>query len=387
MREVCIIGIGQTPIGELWESSLRHLALQALQAAIADAGIERPDALFVGNMLASRLSAQAQLGALVADFAGWRGIEAATVEAACGSGGAAFQAGVRAVASGMVDVAAVCGVEKMTDGISKETVNSGLVTATDAEYESVHGATFVALNALLMQRYMHVYDLPHRAFAPFSINAHRNAANNPHAMFRSPISEKQYINAPPISPPINLYDSSPVCDGAAAAIICPLEMARGLPGARPVRVLASASATDSLGLGERYELLALEAARISAQKAYQQAGIKPEDVDIFELHDAFSIIAVLSLEASGFAPRGGATQLAADGAFTLGGRLPVSTLGGLKARGHPVGATGVYQIADVVTQLRGDAGANQVKDAAVGMAQNIGGTGATVITHLFDLPS
>jgi len=381
MRDVCIIGIGQTHIGEQWDLSLRQLAVQALKAAAADAGIDRPEALFVGNMLAARLSDQAHLGALVADYAGWRGIEAATVEAACASGGVAVQAGVRAVASGMVDVAAVCGVEKMTEATGEE-VTSGLATAADADYEGAHGVTFVALNALLMQRYMYEYQIPHDDFGIFSINAHRNALNNPNAMFHQPITPEIYRKAAPIAPPVNLFDSSPICDGAAAVIIAPLEMARGMAGIKPVRVLASANATDSLNLDDRRNLIALDAARLSAQRAYDRAGVKPDDRDLFEVHDAFSIIAALSLEAAGFAAPGQATRFANEGGIAIDGRLPISTMGGLKARGHPVGATGVYEVVDLVTQLRGEAGANQVKDARIGMTQNIGGTGATVVTHI-----
>ncbi len=381
MREVCIIGIGQTAISEHWDLSLRQLAYAALKAAVDDAGIERPEALFVGNMLAARLSDQAHLGALIADHAGWRGIEAATIEAACASGGAAFQAGVRAVASGMIDVAAVCGVEKMTDATSEQVV-SGLATAADADYEVANGVTFVALNALVMQRYMYEYNIPHEAFAGFSVNAHQNAVHNPNAMFRKAITPETYLKAAMISPPINLYDSSPICDGAAAAILCPLDMAHDLSHNVPVRVLASASAIDSLDLASRHDLLGLEAARRSAQKAYDQAGLSPADIDLFEVHDAFTIMAALSLEAAGFAERGQGTRLAQEGEITLAGRIPIATMGGLKARGHPVGATGVYEIVDLATQLRGEAGANQVKDAAIGMTQNIGGTGATVVTHI-----
>lgn len=380
MRDVCVIGIGQTPIGELWERSLRHLAFDALQAAMQDAGVEQPDSLFVGNMLAPRINAQQQLGALIADFCGWRGLEATTVEAACASGGAAFQAAVRAVASGASEIAAVVGVEKMTDA-TKGVVTAALATAADADYEGVHGVTFVALNALIMQRYMYEHGVPHEAFAPFSINAHRNAVSNPNAMFHSEITLDAYRRAPMIAPPINLFDSSPVCDGAAAAILAPLEVARDL-GVTPVRVLASATATDSLNLDDRRDVVTLDAARLSTERAYAQAGIGPQDVDVFEVHDAFSIIATLSLEAAGFADRGQGTHLAQNGEIGLGGRVPISTLGGLKARGHPVGATGVYEIVDVVTQLRGQAGDNQVKDAEIGMAQNIGGTGATVVTHI-----
>jgi acetyl-CoA C-acetyltransferase len=381
MRDVCVIGIGQTPIGELWDMSLRELAYNALHSAVQDAGIERPDALYVANMLAPRLSNQAHLGALIADYAGWRGIEAATVEAACASGGVAFQAGVRAVASGMVDVVAVCGVEKMTDDTTAQ-ITSALATAADADYEGVHGASFVALNALVMRRYMHEYKVPHEAFAPFSINAHKNAVNNPNAMFHNPITPEVYSRAPVIADPINLYDSSPICDGAAAIILCSPDLARDLNGRAPIRVLASATATDSLGLADRYDMLRLEAAEASARKAFEQAGMTTTDIDLFEVHDAFTIMAALSLEAAGFAKRGRATVLAQEGEIGVGGRVPISTMGGLKGRGHPVGATGVYELADLITQLRGEAGANQVADATIGMTQNIGGTGATVVTHI-----
>lgn len=384
MRDVCVIGIGQTPIGELWDMSLRQLAFTALQAAVKDAGIEKPEALYVGNMLASRLSDQTQLGALIADFNGWRGIEATTVEAACASGGVAFQAGVRAVASGMMDVVAVCGVEKMTDATTGPTV-AALATAADADFETAHGATFVALNALIMQRYMHEYRIPHEAFAPFSINAHRNAKNNPNAMFHMDVTAETYRRAPVISEPINRLDSSPICDGAAAVILCPLEMAQDVNSNVPIRVRASITATDSLDLGNRNSILHLQAAQQSAQRAYEKSGLSPQDIDVFEAHDAFSIIAALSLEAAGFAEAGRATHRAQDGDIFIGGRIPVSTMGGLKGRGHPIGATGIYEIVDVITQLRGDAGLNQVKDAQIGMTQNIGGTGATVVTHIFSV--
>jgi acetyl-CoA C-acetyltransferase len=382
MREVAVIGIGQTPIGEHWQKSLRHLAYDALRDAAADAGVDKPDALFVGNMLAERLSDQAHLGALIADFAGWRGVEASTVEAACASGGAAFSHAVRAVASGYIECAAVVGIEKMTDLVGPPVTN-GLATASDAEYEQVHGITFVALNALLMQRYMYEFGVAHESFGAFTVNAHKNAVNNPNAMFRKAITINDYLKSSMIAPPINLMDSSPICDGAAAAILVPLDTARDLGIAKPIKVLASANAIDCLSLHDRRDLLHLDAAEASAQKAYAQAGITPQDVDLFEVHDAFSIMAALSLEASGFAERGCAPDMAREGTFAIGGDLPISTMGGLKARGHPVGATGMYEIIDVITQLRGDAGANQVQHAEIGMSQNIGGTGGTVVTHLF----
>lgn len=382
LRDVSIIGIGQTPAGEQWEKSLRHLAHDAVMAAMRDAAIERADALYVGNMLSGELVEQEHLGALIADFVGLQGIEAFKVEAACGSGAAALRVGYMAVAGGLHDVVIVCGVEKMTDTIGT-TTTAALAMAADQEYEAVHGLSFVALNALLMRRYMYEYNVPHEAFAGFSVNAHRNGVGNPNAMFRRPITAEAYHKAAMIADPINMLDSSPICDGAAAVVLVPSDWAKRA-NRRGVRILASTIATDSLAIHDRRDPLFLEAVYLSSQKAYAQARVTPAHIDLFELHDAFSIMSALSLEAAGFARRGEGVRWAEDdGArIAINGELPISTMGGLKARGHPVGATGVYQVVEVVQQLRGEAGVNQVKDARIGMAQNIGGSGATVITHI-----
>jgi acetyl-CoA C-acetyltransferase len=378
MRDVAVIGIGQTPVGEHWEKSLRHLGHDAIVAAMRDAGVETAGALYVGNMLSGQLAGQEHLGALLADFVGLRGIEAMKVEAACGSGAAALRVGVMAVASGLHELVLVCGVEKMTDTIGSVTT-SALATAADQEYEVSQGISFVGLNALLMRRYMHEYGVSHEAFAGFTINAHRNGANNSYAMFQSAISEAAYLKAGMIADPINLMDSSPVCDGAACVVLAPADRFRSRAKAH---VLASAVTTDSLAIHDRRDPLVLDAVMSSCQKAYAEARVMPADVDLFEVHDAFSIMSALSLEAAGFAPRGAGARLATEGEIAIGGRMPISTMGGLKSRGHPVGATGVYQVVEVVEQLTGQAGANQVNGATIGMAQNIGGSGATVITHI-----
>jgi len=382
MRDVAIVGIGQTPVGELWDKSLRHLGHDAVRAAMEDAGIETADALYVGNMLSGELSGQEHLATLIADFTGLRGIEAAKIEAACASGAAAMRVGVLAVASGMADTVIVAGVEKMTDTLPAETT-AGLAMAADQDYEAAEGATFVALNAMIMRRYMHEYGVSKADFAPFPIISHENAMGNPNAMFHLRLTPERYAKAPAVAPPINVMDSSPICDGAAAVVLMPYERAREFGrGQRLVRVAASVSATDTLAVHDRHDPLWLEAAYISSHKAYALAGVTPNDIDFFELHDAFSIMAALSLEASGFAPRGQALELAASGALARDGRLPINTMGGLKARGHPVGATGVYQIVEAVMQLRGDAGANQLDHAHIAMTQNIGGSGATILTHI-----
>jgi acetyl-CoA C-acetyltransferase len=381
MQETAVIGIGQIKIGEHWDSSLRELAGQAIFAALEDAGTQTVDGLFVGNMLSGTLVRQESIGSLIADWVGLKNQEAYKVEAACGSGAAALHTAIMAVASGELKTALAVGVEKMTETKGPETT-SALATAADADYEAFQGVSFVALNALIMQRYMHQYDWQHADFAPFSINAHANAVNNPFARLREPISEQAYQNARMIATPINLLDASPIGDGAAAVVIT--SGTNVSPSAeRPIiAITASASATDTLAVHDRSNPLFLQAAYKSALRAYGQAGVERQDIDFFELHDAFSIMSALSLEACGFAERGQAPRLALDGQLQLNGSIPITTLGGLKARGHPVGATGIYQIVEVVQQLRGTAGPNQISGARIGMAQNIGGSGATVLTHI-----
>jgi acetyl-CoA C-acetyltransferase len=383
MRDVSIIGIGQTQVAEHWDRSLRHLAGDAVLAAMRDAGVERAGALYVGNMLSGLLTGQEHLGALVADFVGLRGIEAIKVEAACGSGAAALRTGYAAVAGGLHDVVIVCGVEKMTDTVNAETT-TGLVMAADADYESVHGLTFVSINALLMRRYMYEYGVEHGDFANFTVNAHENAATNPNALFRNRVRVEQFTRARMIADPINLLDSSGMGDGAAAVVLCPTSMARQVGNGSAVHIRASSMATDAVAVHDRPDPLWLSAVNASAGKAYQQVGIVPGDIDLFEVHDAFTIMSALSLEAAGFAERGKGVWLARSGDITRGGRIPICTLGGLKARGHPVGATGVYQVVEVAQQLRGQAGENQIPNARLGMAQSIGGSGATVVTHILE---
>jgi len=381
MREVAVLGIGQTPIEEHWDKSLRVLAGEAALAALQDAGISRVDGVFVGNMMAGSANHQLQLGTYIADWVGLRYANALHLETACSSGSAAFRAAVMATASGVLDIALVVGVEKMSDSPGDE-ITAELATAADADWEAAYGVSFVALNAMIMRRYMHEYGWKHEHFAPFSINSHQNAIHNPFARFRSPITLQDYEKAPMVTPPVNLLDASPMGDGAAAVVLVPTEMLSRFPPKPRVRVVASAAATDTIALHSRRDPLWLMAAERSAKQAYSQAGITPADIDVFELHDAFTIMSALSLEACGFAERGQGPRLALDGDIQLGGRIPICTRGGLKARGHPVGATGVYQIVEVVQQLRQEAGETQVAGAKIGMTQNIGGSGSNIITHI-----
>ena len=383
MRKVYAVGIGQTPVQEHWDRSARDLAADSTLQAMEQAGMDEADAIYVGNALSGELTGQEQVGALVADFAGLTGTEAVRVEAAGASGGAAVRMGYLSVASGVHDTVIVTGVEKMSD-LPGPVVEEALVTSTDEEYEAIHGLSLVALHALLMRRYMHDYDLDRRDFAHFSVNAHRNAVHNPCAMYRRPISVEAFERAKLVADPISLLDSAPAADGAATVILC----SEGVAGDRArssVEIIGSALATDAVALHDRPNPLFLRAAHQSAQKAYAQAGVGPEQIGIFELHDAFAILAALSLEACGFAGDGQGVRLAMEGEIALEGRIPISTMGGLKARGYPLGASGVYQIVELVQQLQGQAGANQV-DARLGMAQSIGGTGGTAVTHILKSP-
>jgi acetyl-CoA C-acetyltransferase len=380
MRDVSIIGIGQTKVKEHWDRSLRDLAVEATLKALKDAHVDNLDAIYVGNMLSGELTGQENLGALVADWVGMRGTEAFKIEAACASGAAAVHMGYLAVASGQFDTVAIVGAEKLTESSNGNTT-AALAMAADGDYEAMQGLSFVGINALLMRRYMHEYDLTPEDFAAFSMNAHANGVNNPHAMFNRAISFDAYKAARTVADPINVLDSAPIGDGAAAVVITASQF---LNGNRPrsVRIAASTSATDAIALHDRPDPLWLTAVEKSAKKAFAQANVTPQDIDFFEVHDAFSIMSAMSLEASGFVPRGMGAFYARDNDISPKGKLPLSTMGGLKARGHPVGATGVYQITEAVTQLRGEAGKNQVTNPEIAMAQSFGGVASNVSTHI-----
>ncbi len=383
MTDVVIAGVGQTPVGEHWDISLRELAFRAIEAACQDAGGLVPEVLFVANMLAPSMSHQAHLGALVADFAGLRGIEASTIEAAGASGGAALRAGYLAVASGEASVALVAGVEKATDQVGAR-VEAELATAVDADYESVQGLTLTAQAALLMNRYIYQYQTPRQAFGVFPITAHANAVTNPNAMFRSKLSPEAYAGAGVVSEPLNMFDAAPFADGAAALVLARADL---LPPTFPhplVRITGSSLVTGHLALHDRPDPLAFDATRLSIDRACRQAGIMPGDVDLFELYDAYSIFAVLSLEAAGFAYPGSGCQFAGEKGIGLSGTLPISTFGGLKARGNPGGATGVYQAVEACLQLRNEAGPNQVENACRALIQCLGGPASTAATHVLE---
>lgn len=382
MRDVAIVGVGQTPVGEHWGTSLRELGAEAVLAALADANLSRADALIVGNAFGATFSSQTQLGALIADYANLNPIEAWTVEAADASGGAALRAGYMAVASGLADVVVVLGVEKSTDSIAGTRVLARNV-ALDADYEAAHGVTQPAQAALMMRRYMYEHGVDLAAFEGFSINAHANAKGNKNAMFQNQIKPGAFAKASMVADPVNLFDGAPDADGAAAVVLMSADAAREL-GRATIVIAGSAVATDRFTLHERDDVLDLVAVRESTQKALAQAEVALPEVQVMELHDSFTILTTLTLEAMGMAERGQGWTLAAQAGeqFRPTGSLPLSTFGGLKARGNPVGATGVYQAVEACLQLRGQAGVHQVPQAHTALIQSIGGLGCTVVTHI-----
>jgi acetyl-CoA C-acetyltransferase len=382
MRRVAIVGAAQTPVGEHWEKSIRDLAAEALDDLRDEVGaalVDQAEALYIGNTYGASISSQAQLGALIAgDLLG--GIEAFTIDGGEAAGAAALRMGWLAVASGAVESALVMGVEKSTDMIGASRIRARGVTL-DADYEAVHGLTLTAGAALLMRRYMHEYGVDLSAFENFSINAHLNASTNPNAMFRSKLKPGAFAKAPMVAEPVSLFDSAPDADGAAVVLLTSADRAGDL-AAHPIQIAASAAATDTLAVQDRADLLHLRAVQTSFNRALEQAGISRDQIDLFELHDAYTILAALTLEAAGFAERGQGWMLARDNAIARGGSLPISTFGGLKARGNPVGAAGVYQAVEAVMQLQGRAGENQVEGARIAAIQSLGGLGSTAVTHI-----
>jgi acetyl-CoA C-acetyltransferase len=333
--------------------------------------------------MASTASHQANLGALLAQDLSMEGIEGITVEAAEASGAAAFHLGYLAIASGLVDTVVVLGVEKYTDVVGPRS-EALVAQSQDYDYETTNGMTPTAQAGLIMQRYMYEYGVPRSVFGSFPLLAHANAVNNPNAMYRKALRRDLYDGAAMVSDPLNLMDAAPYADGAAAIV---LTRSDRLPRDYPhplVRVTGSNVSTDRLALHDRENLLSFEAAGLSVERACRQAGIMPTDVDLFELWDGFSIFAVLSLEAACLAQRGQGWRMAQDGELALNGRLPILTMGGQKARGNPLGASGVYQIAEAALQLRGQAGKNQVQGARRAMVQALGGAAATAVTHVLE---
>jgi acetyl-CoA C-acetyltransferase len=384
MREVAVIGVGMNAWGELWGKSLRQIWTEAALAAIADAGVDHVDAMVVGCMSGGLFVGQEHLGPLLADQLGMGPIPATRVESACASGGLAMRQAWMAVASGVHDIVLATGVEKMTD-VDGGQATYALSTAADQEYEGYQGITFPGLYAMMARVHMARYGTTRKQLAAVTVKNHEHGSLNPLAQYPTKVTIDQVLGSTMVADPLTVLDCSPITDGAAAVVLMPLELAKKMAGGKPlVRVAASAHATDTLALHDRKDLCWLESTARAAKLAYDQAGIDPSKLSFCEVHDCFSIAEIMVLEALGVGDRGTAARLAETGASALGGKLPVNTSGGLKSKGHPVGATGIAQVREAVLQLRGAAEKRQVKDAHWGLTQNMGGTGASTLIHILE---
>lgn len=383
MRDVAIVGVGLSKFGERWNSGLKELMAEAGIMALEDAKISSHDVemLYGGTMASGMFTGQEHVAAMMADQLGFKNIPAVRIENACASGGSALRQGYIAVASGIHDVVVVGGVEKMTDVTSGE-ASTALGGAGDQEWELFQGITFPGLYALMAKRHMHEYGTTEEMLAAVSVKNHANAVKNPFAQFRKAITIDEVLKSKMVSDPLKLLDCSPISDGAAAVVLVPLEKARKFNDT-PIKIVASAQATDTLRLAERDSLTEVKATRIAVQKAYEQAKVQPKDINVVEVHDCFTIAEILALEDLGFYEKGKAGKAILDGETALNAKLSVNTSGGLKGCGHPVGATGVKQAVEVVWQLRGDAKERQVRGADVGMTHNVGGSGSTAVVHIY----
>ncbi|MGV8085924.1 MAG: thiolase domain-containing protein [Candidatus Bilamarchaeum sp.] len=383
MRRVAIIGAGMTNFGEHWEEGFRNLVVDAGVKAIEDAGIsgDKIDGGFVGTMASGRLVGQEHVGGLLADYMGLNPIPITRVEAACASGGLALRQGFMAIASGMHDLVVVGGVEKMTD-LGVNVVSDILGGAGDQEWELFFGATFPAIYALMARRHMLDYGTTAEMLASVAVKNHKHGSKNPYAQFQNEITIEQVMKSKMIADPLRVLDCSPITDGAAALILVPLDQASSYTK-KPVEIVSSAQASDAIALHSRSSMTGLRATQVAAKKAYEMANLTPKDIDFAEIHDCFTIAEVMAIEDLGFFKKGEGGKASLEGRTVLGGELPINTSGGLKACGHPVGATGVKQAVECVWQLRGQATGRQVKDAHVGLSHNVGGSGATSVVHIY----
>ncbi len=382
MRDVAVIGIGMTKWGELWKQSLRDIYVETALLALEDAGIDRIDSMYIGSMSSGLFVGQEHIASLLADYLGQLPVPATRVETACASGGLALRLGFMEVASGMSDVVLASGVEKMTD-VGGDEATYALGTAADQEYEGYQGITFPGLYALLARAHMQKFGTTREQLAKVAVKNHHNGSKNPLAQYPFEITVEAVLNSVKVADPLNILDCSPITDGAAAAIICPADMARKM-GKPLIKVTGSGHATDTIQISQRKDITWLEATYQAAKQAYAMADIKPKDIDLFEVHDCFTIAEICVTEALGIVDKGKGGEAVEAGLTALDGKSPVNTSGGLKSKGHPVGATGIAQVVEVIKQLRGEAGERQVKDARVGMTQNMGGSGGSSVVHILE---
>jgi len=386
MRDVAVIGIGVTKFGELWDKSFRQLTAEAGAKALLDSGVSGGDidTMYIGSMSSGRFVGQEHIGALVADASGFSHlhIPATRVEGACASGGLAVRQGYLSIASGMNDVVVVGGIEKMND-VSGEAATETLATAADQEWESFFGVTFPGLYALMARRHMYEYGTTKKQLAEIAVKNHANGALNPNAQYQKPIKLETALNATIVADPLGLFDCSPVTDGAASIVLCAADKAKKFTD-KAIKIIGSGQGSDTISLHGRDHICTLEATVYAAKKAYKQANVKPSDIDLAEVHDCFTIAEIIAIEDLGFVKKGEGGKAIENKITTLDGEIPINTSGGLKAKGHPVGATGVAQIVEIVEQLRGTADKRQVKNAKIGLAHNVGGSGATAVVHILE---
>jgi acetyl-CoA C-acetyltransferase len=385
MRDVAVVGIGMTEFGELWGKSLRTIWVEAAVAALADAGVDAVDMVTIGCMSPGLFVGQEHLASMLADELGMVGVPASRVESACASGGLALRTGFAEVASGLCDTVLVTGVEKMTD-VDGADATYALGTAADQEWEGFHGITFPGLYAMMAQVHMLKHGTTSEQLAAVAVKNHANGLLNPHAQFHLKVSVEDVLASTMVADPLHLLDCSPVTDGAAALVLTTVERARELVGDKPViRISGSGLATDTIALADREDLARLDAVRLAAERAFAMAGRTPAEVHLAEVHDCFTIAEIMTTEAVGLFDPGYGGSAVANGLTSLQGKIPVNPSGGLKSKGHPVGATGVAQVVEIVTQLRGAAGQRQVEGATVGLAQNMGGSGGSAVVHILEV--
>lgn len=383
MRDVAIIGIGMTKFGELWEKSLRNIAVEAALNCITDAGTQRIDSITIGCMTGGLFNGQEHLASMIPDYLGRKNTPAVRVESACASGGMAVRAAFMEIASGMSDYVLAIGVEKMND-VSGDLATAALATAADGDYEAFHGINFPGLYALMATAHMKKYGTTREQLAQVAVKNHKNGALNPHSQFQMEITVDTVINSAGVADPLRLFDCSPVTDGAAAVLLTTVEEAKKL-GKQPLVVITGIGvATDTIALSQRKDILKLEAVELAAQRALKMAGKTIKDVNFVEVHDCFTIAEIMVLEALGIVEPGQGGPATAAGLTALNGKFPVNPSGGLKSKGHPVGATGVAQICEAVSQLRGQAGKRQIKNAKTALTQNMGGSGGSCVIHILE---
>lgn len=384
MREVAVIGIGMNKWGEIWEYSIRDLLVQSALMALDDAGVENVDAMYIGCMSSGLFCDQEHLGSLGPDMAGLCPTPGIRIESACASGGLAFRTGYLHVASGMADTVMVTGVEKMTD-VDGGKATFALATAAEQEYEVYNGVTFPGLYAIMANHHMNKYGTTRDQLAQVAVKNHHNGSMNPLAQFRMEVTADQVKNAVMVSDPLTLLDCSPITDGSAAVILCSMDKAEKLTSKRLVRITGSGHASDTIQLAHREDLSFLKSTAVAAEEAFKMANRKPSDMNLAEVHDCFTIAEIMVIEALGFVDKGKGGLATAEGKTALDGEFPINASGGLKSKGHPVGATGVAQIVELTKQIRGEADqGRQLKKADIGLAQNMGGSGASSVVHILE---